>query len=104
MRDETKVLSLLGICRKASLAGFGHDAAKTALREHRARLCLLTEGASQRLREEFRTLAGEAKVPLLELPLTAAQVRQAAQVPAAVLTINEAGLARKIAFCAEDNE
>ncbi|MDR3314800.1 MAG: hypothetical protein LBS96_10175 [Oscillospiraceae bacterium] len=102
MRDEAKLLSLLGLCRKANLAGFGHDAAKKALRDKRARLCLLGSEASPRLREEFRALTAEANVPLLELALTAAQIKQAAQVPAGVITINEKGLARKIFDCAQE--
>lgn len=101
MRDGEKLLSLLGMCRRASLAGFGHDASKKALREGQARLCIVCEDAAPRLREEFRALAEAAKVPLLELPIRAAQIKRAAQVPAVVVTINEKGLAKKIRECAE---
>ncbi|MDR2525456.1 MAG: hypothetical protein LBC83_04585 [Oscillospiraceae bacterium] len=104
MQDEVKLLSLLGICRKGGLAGFGHDAAKAAMREKSARLCIVFADASDRLRGEFRKRAEETQTPLLELPLTAAQVKQATRIPAAVVAINEKGLAQKIRACAESCE
>ena len=93
---DPKLLSLLGLCRAASLASFGHDAAKKSLRERRARLCLLCTDASPRLAEEFRWLADDAKRPLYEIPFDSHDVRQATQYKAAVITINDKGFANKI--------
>ena len=90
------LLSLLGLARKANLCSFGHDAAKSALRQHRAKLCLLCADASPRLKEEFRFLASEAKTPLYEIGETSPEIRQATQYKAAVLTVNENGFADKI--------
>ena len=98
-----KVLSLLGLCRAASLASFGHDAAKTSLRDRRARLCLLCGDASPRLKEEFRTLAEMANRPLYELNVTSLDIRQATQYKAAVLTVNDRGFADKIAKLLDPN-
>jgi len=92
-----RLLSLLGLCRKANLASFGHDAAKSALRGRRARLCLLCEDASPRLIEEFGFLAGEAKAPLRKIEATSMDIKQATQYKAAVITVNERGFADKIA-------
>jgi len=94
--DATKLLSLLGLCRKANLASFGHDAAKAALRQRRARLCLLCADASPRLKEEFRFLTKEAGKPLREPGITSQDIERATQYKAAVLTINESGFADKI--------
>jgi len=91
------LLSLLGLARKANLCSFGHDAAKASLRQRRAKLCLLCEDASPRLKEEFKFLANEAKVPLREIGISSQDIRQATQYKAAVLTVNEAGFADKIA-------
>ncbi|MDR1464432.1 MAG: ribosomal L7Ae/L30e/S12e/Gadd45 family protein [Oscillospiraceae bacterium] len=90
------LLSLLGLCRKARTASFGHDAAKAALRAGRAKLCLICADASPRLRSEFETLAADRRVPCLQLELTMADVQRATQWIAAVITIDEPGFARKI--------
>ena len=92
-----KLLSLLGLARKANLASFGHDAAKASLRERRAKLCLLCEDASPRLKEEFRTLAEMANRPMHELNVTSLDIKQATQYKAAVLTVNDRGFADRIA-------
>lgn len=96
MTDTERVLSLLGLCRKAGLASFGHDAAKSALRDKRARLCLICEDASPRLQEEFSFLAEQAGKPLLRIQASSADIKQATQYKAAVLTVNERGFANKL--------
>jgi len=95
--DNGQLLSLLGLCRAASLCSFGHGAAKAALRERKARLCLLCGDASPRLVEEFAYLAGEAKTPLFRVPVTSQDIKHATQYKAAVLTVNDKGFADKIA-------
>ena len=93
---KQKLLSLLGLCRAASLCAFGHGAAKSALRDRKARLCLLCSDASPRLAEEFAYLAQTANVPLRNIAATSMEIKQATQYKAAVLTINDRGFADKI--------
>jgi len=95
-QDNQRLLSLLGLARKASLVSFGHDAAKAALRSKQAKLCLLCRDASPRLQEEFQFLAGGAGVTLQHLALTSFDIKAATQYKAAVLTINNSGFAEKI--------
>jgi len=90
------LLSLLGLCRAANLCSFGHNAAKAALRERKAKLCLLCDDASPRLCEEFEYLANEAKTPLRKLPASSQDLKQATQFKAAVVTVNDRGFADKI--------
>jgi len=94
--NNEKLLSLLGLCRAASLASFGHNAAKSALRERKARLCLLCADASPRLCEEFEYLAGNANAPLRKIAVSSSDLKQATQFKAAVLTVNDRGFADKI--------
>jgi len=91
-----RLLSLLGLCRAASLCSFGHGAAKAALRERKARLCLLCSDASPRLVEEFEYLAETANTPLRKIAANSMDVKQATQYKAAVITINDKGFANKI--------
>ena len=94
--NNEQVLSLLGLCRAANKCSFGHNAAKSALRERKARLCLLCGDASPRLLEEFEYLADAAGVPRFKIPATSQDLKQATQFKAAVLTVNDRGFADKI--------
>ena len=97
MAENEKLLSLLGLARKANLCSFGHGAAKLSLRERKAKLCLLCADASPRLCEEFRYLADGARAPLFKIEATSLDIKQATQFKAAVVTINDKGFADKIA-------
>jgi len=90
------LLSLLGLCRAANLCSFGHNAAKSALRDRKARLCLLCGDASQRLCGEFEYLAETAGVPLHKMQVTSDEIKRSTQFKAAVLTVNDRGFADKI--------
>lgn len=96
MMQEQRLLSLLGLARKANLASFGHDAAKAALRGEQAKLCLICTDASPRLKEEFQFLAQDTGTNLYEVNLTSSDIKAATQYKAAVLTINNSGFADKI--------
>ncbi|MDR2753510.1 MAG: ribosomal L7Ae/L30e/S12e/Gadd45 family protein [Oscillospiraceae bacterium] len=96
MKNETQILNLLGLARKANRVSFGHDAAKAALRGGKARLCLLCTDASPRLAEEMTFLAAQANIALQSTGFTAQDIKTATQYKAAVLTINERGFAQKI--------
>ncbi|MCL2530951.1 MAG: ribosomal L7Ae/L30e/S12e/Gadd45 family protein [Oscillospiraceae bacterium] len=91
-----KLLSYLGLARAANLCSFGHDAAKSALRSGKARLCLLCEDASPRLAEEFIYQTQQARVPLHRIALTSQDIKGATQYKAAVITVNDKGFAAKI--------
>lgn len=91
-----RLLSLLGLARGARLVSFGHDAAKSALRNNRARLCFLCSDASPRLAEEFRYLAQTHNTVLHELALTSLDIKLATQYKAAVFTVDDKGFANKM--------
>ena len=73
MMDD-KALGLLGIARRAGRLSLGHDAAKGAVLAGRARLCLISADASDRLeREFFRMTQGEKSIPLRRVRYTMEQ-------------------------------
>lgn len=51
-----RLLSFLGICRRAGALAIGHDAVKDAVRTSKAKIVLLTSDASQRFEKEFSNL------------------------------------------------
>lgn len=82
-----KLLSLMGLCRRAGKLGVGHDAVFDAVRKGRARAVILTADASGRHERELEAAAFPGKVIL------------------AGFTMEEAGLAigkRSCIFSVED--
>lgn len=98
-----RVLGLLGIARRAGRLSLGHDAAKGAVLRGRARLCLLSSDASERLEREFTRMTQEKKsVPLKRVRYTMEQFHRAIGVRTGVLTVDDDGFAEKL-LTGEDN-
>lgn len=98
MNDDPRLLSLLGICRKAGRLSCGHDGAVGSVRSGSARLCLLSSDSSQRLRKEIER---EAKydgrdIPVAVLFSTMDEIRHACGLKSAVVTVNDEGFARSM--------
>lgn len=93
-----KLPSLLGLCRRAHTASFGHDTALNALKTGKAHLCLLAADASARLEAEFTRENAflTNPIPVIRIPLTIDEIGHATRLKSAVLTINEAGFAKSI--------
>lgn len=93
-----RFLNLLGICRKAGKLSLGHDASFGSISKNKAKLCLLSSDASERLKNEFQRTATfeERKIPVIELEYTMQELQLAIGSKAAVMTINDKGFARKL--------
>ena len=93
-----RFLNLLGICRKAGELSLGHDASFGAISKNKAKLCLLSSDASERLKNEFHKTATfeERKVPVIEIDYTMEELLFAIGSKVAVMTINDKGFARKL--------
>ncbi len=98
MADNPKLLSLLGMCRRAKRLSCGHDAAVGSIRSGSARLCLLSSDSSQRLRKEIeRESAFDGKnIPVRMLCSTIEEIGYATGLKSAVLTVNDEGFAKSM--------
>lgn len=98
MADAPKLLSLLGLCRRAGKLACGHDAAVASVRNRNARLCLLSSDASERLQSEMAREAERsgAKIPTFTLSSTMDEIGHATGLKSAVLTVNDAGFAQSM--------
>ena len=96
MTDNPKLLSLLGMCRRAKKLSCGHDAAIGSIRSKSAKLCLLSSDSSQRLRKETeREAVFEGRdIPVRMLASTADEIGWATGLRSAVLTVNDEGFAK----------
>ncbi len=96
MTDNPKLLSLLGMCRRAGKLSCGHDAAVGSVRSKSARLCLLSSDASERLRKEIEREAGfeGRNIPVRILLSTMDEIGKATGLKSAVVTVNDEGFAK----------
>lgn len=91
-------LNMLGLCRRAKMLSAGHDGAFDSISKNKAKLCLLSSDASERLKREFEATAvyKDRNVPLIHLKYTMEQIQKAIGSRAGVITINDEGFAKKL--------
>ena len=87
-------INLLGMCRRAGKLSPGHDASKDAIRRKRARLILIASDASDRLKDEIKSLAGN--IPLIELEGDTDEISLVIGRRAAVMTVDDDNFAKGI--------
>ena len=98
MADNTALLSLLGLCKKANKLSCGHDAAVDAIRSGGAEICLLSSDSSQRLRDEIEREISMSKrdVQLFVTDSTMDEIGHAIRLRSAVITVNDSGFAKSV--------
>lgn len=92
------LLSLLGIARRAGKLSCGHDAVIESIVQNKAQLCLCCTDASPRLQKELRhacTYQGKA-VDCFVIPYEMNRLSNAIGTKAAVVTVDDAGFAKKL--------
>ena len=99
---QDKLLSLLGLCRRAGRLQWGHDACLDAVRHGRAKLCLISADASDHLRRDVRFAAERGGTPVIEYAYTMQQIKDATGCFAGVLSTEDEGFAKRLAqLCKE---
>lgn len=95
---EQKVLSLLGMARRAGRLSPGHDAAVEAIVKNKACLCLCCADASARLQREMRHNCSYANkaIPYFTTTFSMAALSHAIGSKAAVITVDDSGFAAKL--------
>lgn len=98
MKDNERLMHLLGICRRASRLSCGHDAALGEIRSRQARLCLISSDASERLVSEMRREAqfDGREIPVRVLDETMQDIGHATGLKSAVMTVNDEGFAKSM--------
>lgn len=93
--NESKFLSLLGMCRKAGKLSCGHDSSVDSIRNHKAHLCVLSSDSSERLRKEIGRECGLSKnsARILTVKADMDEIGKATGLRSAVLTVNDRGFA-----------
>ena len=95
---KNKILSLLGIARRAGRLAPGHDAAIESIVKNRAVLCILCSDASTRLEREMRHACSyeNKNIPVEKADFDIKELSAAIGTKAAVITVNDDGFAKKL--------
>ena len=91
-----KILSLLGLCRRAGKLVFGHDPVCKAMKEQKAVLILTASDFSQNSRKKVEAAALLTNTPLLTLPFKKEELSLSIGHLCGVVAVTDEGFAKKL--------
>ena len=93
-----KFLSLLGMARRAGRVSLGHDAVIGSIVRNKAKLCVMSKEASERLQKEIRhACTYENKdIPIIITEYTLLELSSAVGSKAAVISVDDEGFANAL--------
>ena len=98
MNENSKLLSLLGLAKKAGRISTGHDAVLESLKKKKAKLIILASDSSERLEREMRREVdfAAAQVETIRIAETMADIGRALPKKAGVISVNDESFAAGI--------
>lgn len=94
---NNKALNLLGMARRADKISLGHDASVASIKEKKAWLCVLSQDASERLKNEMSRLCETGKAECTVIDCTMNELGASlGYKTTAVLTLNDRGFAERL--------
>ena len=93
-----RIFSLLGIARRANRLSLGHDAVIESIVSRKAKLCLLSESASERLKNELSHACGfnNKNIPFFVLPCSMEELSKAVGRKVSVVSVDDEGFSAAI--------
>lgn len=93
-----KILSMMGLARRAGKLSMGHDMALQALIKKKAKAVIICQDASPRLIKEFKAFLenNNIDVPLFVIKFTMDEIHFSLGYKAAVMTIDDVNFSNKI--------
>ncbi len=101
-----RLLSLLGLIRRAGKLSMGFDAAADSMRKGEAALLLLSEGLSERTDRAIRKIADQSGTSIVSCGYGMDDIGHAVgRRSTGIITVNDNGFADKIrSLCAENSQ
>lgn len=93
---KNKLLSLLGLCRKAGKLAHGFEAARDAVKSGTAALVLVSKDISPKTKKELLFTAGKTGTTIVTAPVTMLEIEQKTGKRAGVLAILDKGLGEAV--------
>ena len=93
---QNKLLSFLGLARKAGKLSMGMDSAKESMEKGKAELLILSRDISENSASKALKTANAHHIPVLILESAMEELEAALGRKAAVITVNDRGFAKRI--------
>ena len=95
---NSKLLSLLGLAKKAGKLSLGHDAVIEAIGRRKAHLIVLAADASERIEREMKREIAfrQSDIPLIRISETMADMGHALPHKVGVVSVNDASFAKAV--------
>lgn len=96
--EKNKVLSMLGLARRAGKLSMGHDMALKALCEKKATMLIFASDSSERLQREFKVAIekNEIDTPVFVVDISIDEIHFSCGYKAGVITVNDDNFSKKI--------
>ncbi|MBR2417826.1 MAG: ribosomal L7Ae/L30e/S12e/Gadd45 family protein [Clostridia bacterium] len=93
-----KFLNLLGMARRGGKLSLGHDAAISSIVKNKAKLCIISSEASERLKKEMSHACSfeDKDIPVLITKYETLTLSKAIGSKAAVITVDDEGFAKTL--------
>lgn len=103
---KEKVLSMLGLARRAGKLSMGHDMAEQAVKKGKAKIILFCSDVSPRLIDEFekKEEIKNKKIPVIKADITMNEIHYAVGYKAGVITVDDENFSKKIVTLSEQEE
>jgi len=93
---EPKLLSFLGIARKAGKLCLGQDVAAESIRSGKATLLILSSDISGKSAMKIQRVAEKSGIPVLQLPVGMDEMKTMLGKRAGILSVTDAGFTKRI--------
>lgn len=95
---KDKILSMLGLARRAGRLSMGHDMAEQALFKHRAKMLIFCSDVSPRLVGEFKKTMElhNIDLPVYQIDITIEEIHFFVGYKAGVITVDDENFSNKI--------
>ena len=95
---DDKFLSLLGMARRSGRVSLGHDAVIGSIIKNKAKLCIMSSEASQRLQKEIRHACTyeNKNIPVIVTKYDTITLSSAIGSKAAVISVDDEGFAKAL--------
>ena len=96
MNEKERLLSFLGIARRAQKLSMGADAAQEAMQKGKTKLLLLASDLSERSERSARAAAQAVSTPVLPAGVTMDEIAFSVGKRTGILAVNDSGFAGKL--------
>lgn len=101
---NNKLLSLLGLARRAGKLEAGYDAAVQAARGHKAKLMAAARDISDKTFKNLRYEAEREGIPAVRVPALMSELSKACGIRAGVAAVTDEGFAKAVLELTKDEE